>query len=173
MYNSIPIIYFSKSWISVFNIQCRGRSVGNINSDLFAYAGNNPVRYTDPDGKWFFLDDMLFSLFAKLFCEQDVSWWQGTLDSFLHSWKHPIEHGKAWYNLYNLFFEWTDSAFGLESYKKWHTHPSKDSEFGFEIDFGEKEVTIFFKKKKRRNTQLPELDLSKLQEKNKNEKTSN
>lgn len=38
--------------------------VNHINNNLYHYAGNNPVKYTAPDGRWFFIDDMLYSFLA-------------------------------------------------------------------------------------------------------------
>ena len=31
----------------------------HINSNLYHYAGNNPVKYTDPTGRWFGFDDAI------------------------------------------------------------------------------------------------------------------
>ena len=149
----------SRSWIKYTKRQPCAPMYGR----LYHYAENNPVKYTDPTGKWFFFDDMLYSLLCKFFANQEESWWQGTLDSFIHSWKHPIAHAKTWYELYIVFFEWSDSKFGLEDFNRWHMKPSENTEFGVEIDVLDEELTFFIKRKKKKTAQLPELDLSKIQ----------
>ena len=42
-----------KSWISLLNSTeiCKKHSVNHINFHLYHYAGNNPIIYTDPDGR--------------------------------------------------------------------------------------------------------------------------
>jgi hypothetical protein len=157
--NSSPF----KNWISVGKYLEIQRKNMPYYGDLYHYAGNNPVRYVDPDGKWFFFDDMLYSSLCILLGNQDVSWWQGTLDSFIHSWKHPIDHAKNCYELYKLFFIWSDNKFGLEDFTRWHMKPSTDTEFGVEVDWFDAELTFFIKRKKKKTAQLPELDLSKIQ----------
>jgi hypothetical protein len=63
--------------------------------------GDNPVKYTDPDGKWFLIDDLFIAFYLK---------WKNNLEdkitklmwaSFFHSWQHPIEQGKLWKAFYD------------------------------------------------------------------------
>ena len=44
----------------------------STNSHLYHYAGNNPVRYVDPEG-WFDVDDELKTIAADLDDKQDMS----------------------------------------------------------------------------------------------------
>lgn len=129
------------------------------------------MRYVDPDGNWFFIDDMLFSLFSILFDNQKCSWWEGTINSFILSWKHPIEHGKTWYSFYTRFFEWANENLGIESYNKAHKFLSNDIEIGVIADFSNKNLTFFFKKgKTKKNGDFNcEIDMSKIQKGNKDE----
>jgi RHS repeat-associated protein len=71
-----------------------GGVYNTINAHLYHYAGNNLVKYTDPDGKWFLIDDLIIAIYLKIKTNSDSSVWDLMIDSFKHSWQHPIEHGK-------------------------------------------------------------------------------
>ena len=131
------------------------------------------MKYTDPDGRWFFIDDMLYSFLAILFDNQESNWWQGTIDSFIHSWKHPIEHGKMFYSFFTLFFTWTDLTFGLESYDKWHMQLTRDTEIRIELNISSKKLTLFFRKRKSKTNVFPKIDLPIIKEDKKDEKVKN
>ena len=116
---------------------------------------------------------MLYSFLAILFDNQESNWWQCTIDSFRHSWKHPIEHGKMFYSFFTLFFTWTDFTFGLESYDKWHMQLTRDTEIRIELNISSKKLTLFFRKRKSKTNVFPKIDLSIIKEDKKDEKVKN
>jgi hypothetical protein len=71
-----------------------GGVFNTVNLHLYHYSANNPIKHTDPDGKWFFFDDLIIAIYIKIKTKSDLSIWELTIDSIKHSWQHPIEHGK-------------------------------------------------------------------------------
>ncbi|WP_432848930.1 RHS repeat domain-containing protein, partial [Treponema denticola] len=87
------------------NLPGMGGVFNVVNLHVYHYAGNNPVKYTDPDGKWFFIDDLLVSIFAKLEGLQDEGIFQGMWMYFKASWMHPIDYGKAFIKFVKFIYE--------------------------------------------------------------------
>ena len=53
----------------------------------YIYCGNNPIKYTDPTGLLFGIDDFLFSAIGNLTGLRDDGIWEGTKQNFVESWK--------------------------------------------------------------------------------------
>ena len=144
----------------------------HINGNLYHYGGNNPVKYTDPTGRWFIIDDIIFAIFSNW----DKSFFKSVLLSLVDSWKHPIEHGKDFFNFYNesnldgkikLSFAGDKTSFDSETLPKENgAMGEKKKKRYFSIVFS----NIPPKKKNRKTTDI-DLDLSKITPKeNQNEK---
>ena len=95
------------------NLPGMGGVFNVVNLHVYHYAGYsqrsfelyNPIKYTDPDGKWFFIDDLLVSIFAKLEGLQDEGIFQGMWMYFKASWMHPIDYGKAFIKFVKFIYE--------------------------------------------------------------------
>jgi RHS repeat-associated protein len=70
-----------------------GGAFNTVNLNLYHYAGNNPVVMSDPDGRWFLIDDIIYSFASKLANLQNKGeFWKGVANSLVESWAHPIKH---------------------------------------------------------------------------------
>ena len=95
------------------NLPGMGGVFNVVNLHVYHYAGYsqrsfelyNPIKYTDPDGKWFFIDDLLVSIFAKLEGLQDEGIFQGMWMYFKASWMHPIDYGKEFIKFVKFIYE--------------------------------------------------------------------
>jgi hypothetical protein len=71
-------------------------SSGHITVQIFVFRGN-PLKYTDPNGKWFIIDDFIVAVLAKLFGNEDTGilkdTWRNLKDSY-RSIPSAIEHAK-------------------------------------------------------------------------------
>ncbi|MGI0528436.1 hypothetical protein [Treponema socranskii] len=140
--------------------------------NLYAYAANNPVRYIDPTGKWFLIDDMLYSFLKLMFGTQNSNWWQETLNSFIDSWTHPSEHVEDIKEIINSMREWLFDTFGIRGFISIGLPIDQESEIEIDIDINNKRMTFLYRKGIKKETKVGDIDLSGTQE-NIDEKENN
>jgi hypothetical protein len=105
------------------------------------FPRENPVKYTDPDGKWFLIDDLIIAIYLKAKTNSNSSVWELTVDSFKHSWQHPIEHGKFIKAVYDSLRDITIPVY-------------KDFEVNLNIDVDNRKIKFSIRNRKR-NNQIP------------------
>ncbi|MDR0442698.1 MAG: RHS repeat-associated core domain-containing protein [Treponema sp.] len=69
------------------NLPGMGGVYNYVNLHAYHYAGNNPVKYTDPDGRLILIDDFISSAIGNLFGLRDDGVIEGTWKNFENSWK--------------------------------------------------------------------------------------
>jgi RHS repeat-associated protein len=80
------------------NLPGMGGVFNTVNLHVYHYAGNNPVKYTDPNGKWILVDDLIIACLIKLFNkDSDIgSIWSLTKELLKHSWSNSfVDHFNA------------------------------------------------------------------------------
>ena len=77
------------------NLPGMGGVFNYVNLHVYHYAGNNPVKYTDPNGEWVFFDDLVFAIIIKLTNKDADDIWTLTATLLKHSWSSTLkEHFK-------------------------------------------------------------------------------
>ena len=79
------------------NLPGMGGVFNHINGNLYAYAGNNPVKYTDPDGRAILASNYAYNLFNNT---------KNEIKYITNSYNHPQFHlisNFAYYNHYGRF----------------------------------------------------------------------
>jgi hypothetical protein len=58
-----------------------------VNLHVYHYAGNNPVKYTDPNGEFFGIDDLILSLIGNISGARKDGIIEGAIHNFKNTWK--------------------------------------------------------------------------------------
>jgi RHS repeat-associated protein len=137
------------------NLPGQGGVFNLVNLHGYHYAGNNPVKYTDPDGRWFFIDDLLFSFIAKITGNQSEGIWEGAINNFFESWKDFNGHAEWLMWLFNdIKKQFAANGITFED-DKLNIEFDNDKTFsiGKEKDASDNDVTgIFFSISGKKNT---------------------
>jgi RHS repeat-associated protein len=75
------------------NLPGMGGVFNYVNFHMYHYAGNNPVKYVDPDGRLFLLDDMIGAAIGNEFGWRDDGFWEGTWNNFVNTWGFAFYQG--------------------------------------------------------------------------------
>ena len=68
------------------NLPGMGGVFNVVNLHVYHYAGNNPVKLVDPDGRLFFIDDFIFSAIGNIAGWRNDDILSGTWHNFINSW---------------------------------------------------------------------------------------
>jgi hypothetical protein len=120
------------------------------------------VKYTDPDGKWFLLDDLIVAFIAISFgYQKDYNVWELTWELFKSSWRNPISHGK---DLKDFIVKLIDDRYVKEDEQFYLNDAISVGSDGVTLHFDDNESVsvgpdgIFFHFKKRKGPNTPEKD---------------
>ncbi len=81
------LYYFNARWYDAELGRFTTEDPARDGLNWYIYCGNNPIKYTDPTGLLFGIDDFLFSAIGNLTGLRDDGIWEGTKQNFVESWK--------------------------------------------------------------------------------------